>query len=156
PFSVFLGGVLGPRRVLLFSGAGFVLCLLLLAFSPNLKVMLFLLVISGVTSGTFYSLTFSYALPSLTVKFVIYGIGIYAMDIIGSTSIATPLVGWYTEHLSWHFIFWQGALITPLMMFCVYLAIPRQPAKAGPKPSISWRGFLYGSLALSLFYGALD
>jgi len=156
PFSVFLGGVLGPRRVLLFSGAVFVLCSLLLPFSPNLKVMLCLQVISGLTSGTFYPLTLSYALRALPVKFVIYAIGIYAMDIIGSTSIATSLVGWYTEHLSWHFIFWQGALITPLMMFCVYLAIPRQPAKAGPKPNISWRGFLYGSLALSLFYGALD
>src|SRR5215813_9106589 len=156
PFSVFLGGVLGPRRVLLFSGAVFVLCSLLLPFSPNLKVMLCLQVISGLTSGTFYPLTLSYALRALPVKFVIYAIGIYAMDIIGSTSIATSLVGWYTEHLSWHFIFWQGALITPLMMICVYLAIPRQPAKAGPKPKISWRGFLYGSLALSLFYGALD
>src|SRR5262249_12541907 len=100
-------------------------------------------------------LTLSYALRALPLKFVIYAIGVYAMDIIGSTSLATLLVGWYTEHLSWHWVFWQGALITPLMMLFVYLAIPRQP-KAGPKPTISWRGFLYGSRALSLFYGGLD
>jgi len=156
PFSVFVGGVLGPRRVLLFSGTIFILCSILLPFSPNLQVMLCLQVISGLTSGTFYPLTLSYALRALPLKFVIYAIGVYAMDIIGVTSIGTPLVGWYTEHLSWHWIFWQSAFVTLLMMLCVYLAIPRQPAKAGPKPSISWRGFLYGSLALSLFYGALD
>src|SRR5262245_25099355 len=156
PFSVFLGGVLGPRCVLLFSGATFVTCSLLLPFSPNLQVMLCLQVISGLASGTFYPLTLSYALRALPLKFVIYSIGVYAMDIIGTTSLATPLVAWYTEHLSWHWIFWQSALITPLMMLFVYLAIPRQPAKAGPRPAISWRGFLYGSLALSLFYGALD
>ncbi len=156
PFSVFLGGLLGPRRVLLFSGTIFILCSLLLPFSPNLQVMLCLQVISGLSSGTFYPLTLSYALRALPLRFVIYAIGIYAMDIIGSTSIGTPLVAWYTEHLSWHWIFWQSALITPLMMLCIYLAIPHQPAKTGPKPAISWRGFLYGSLALSLFYGALD
>src|ERR1044072_7516504 len=42
------------------------------------------------------------------------------------------------------------------MMLCVYLAIPPQPPRSGPKPALSWRGFLYGSLALSLIYGALD
>src|SRR5262245_51873776 len=156
PFSVFLGGVLGPRCVLLFSGATFVTCSLLLPFSPNLQVMLCLQVISGLTSGTFYPLTLSYALRALPLKFVIFAIGVYAMDIIGSTSLATPLVGFYTEHLSWHWIFWQSAFTTPLMMLFVYLAIPRPQSNVGPKPTISWRGFLYGSLALSLFYGALD
>jgi len=156
PFSVFLGGLLGPRRVLLFSGAIFIICSILLPFSPSLRFMLCLQVISGLSSGTFYPLTLSYALRALPVRFVIYAIGVYAMDIIGSTSIATPLVAWYTEHLSWHWIFWQSAFTTPLMMLCVYLAIPRQPSKPGPKPAISWRGFLCGSLALSLFYGALD
>ena len=156
PFSVFLGGLLGPRRVLLFSGTIFILCSILLPFSPSLRVMLCLQVIGGLSSGTFYPLTLSFALRALPLRFVIYAIGVYAMDIIGSTSIATPLVAWYTEHLSWHWIFWQSALVTPLMMGCVYLAIPRPAPKPGPKPALSWRGFLYGSLALSLIYGALD
>src|SRR5215510_3036955 len=84
PFSVFLGGLLGPRRVLLFSGTIFILCSILLPFSPNLRVMLFLQVVSGLSSGTFYPLTLSYALRALPMRFVIYAIGIYAMDIIGS------------------------------------------------------------------------
>src|SRR5262245_47324477 len=137
PFSVFLGGLLGPRRVLLFSGSIFILCSILLPFSPNLQVMICLQVVSGLASGTFYPLTLSYALRALPLRFVIYAIGVYAMDIIGSTSIGTSLVAWYTEHLSWHWVFWQSALTTPLMMLCVYLAIPRQSPKAGPKPSIS-------------------
>jgi len=35
PFSVYLGGLLGPRRVLLYSGTIFILCSLLLPFSPK-------------------------------------------------------------------------------------------------------------------------
>ena len=156
PFSVFVGGLLGVRRVLLYSGTIFILCSILLPFSPTLRVMLCLQVISGLSSGTFYPLTLSYALRALPLRFVIYAIGVYAMDIVGATSIGTPLVAWYTEHLSWYWIFWQAAFLTPIMMLCVYLAIPHPPKRPGPKPVLSWRGFLYGSLALSLIYGALD
>jgi DHA2 family multidrug resistance protein len=60
------------------------------------------------------------------------------------------------EHLSWHWIFWMSVLITPVMMLCIYLAIPNPPERHGPKPAISWRGFLYGCLGLALIYGALD
>ena len=156
PFSVFLGAMLGARRVLLCSGAIFTICSILLPFSPSLRVMLCLQVISGLASGTFYPLTMSYALLALPVRYVIYAIGVYAMDIVGALTIGTPLVGWYTEHLSWHWIFWQSAVLTPLMMLCVYLAVPNPPKRPGPKPVLSWRGFLYGSLGLALIYGALD
>src|SRR5215467_10015839 len=156
PFSVFLGAMLGARRVLLYAGTVFILCSILLPFSPSLRVMLCLQVISGLSSGTFYPLTLTYALRALPIRYVIYGIGVYAMDIIGATSVGTPLVAWYTEHLSWRWFFWQSALLTPLMMLCIYLAIPNPPKRSGPKPELSWRGFLYGSLGLALIYGALD
>jgi len=156
PFSVYLGGLLGPRRVLLSSAAIFILSSLLLPLSPNLQTMLCLQVISGLASGTFYPLTLSYALRALPMRYVIYAIGIYSMDIVGATSIGTSLEALYVEHLSWHWIFWQSVFLTPLMMLCVYLSIQNPPPRPGPKPILSWRGFLYGSLALSLIYGALD
>src|SRR4051812_7911607 len=142
PFSVYLGGLLGPRRVLLWSAAVFILCSLLLPLSPNLSVMLCLQVVSGLSSGTFYPLTLSYALRALPLPYVIFGIGVYSMDIIGATSVAVPLEAWFTEQLSWHWVFWASALLTPLMMLCVYLAIPNPPARTGPKPKLNWRGFL--------------
>src|ERR1043165_5767892 len=40
PFSFFLGGLVGVRRVLVWSAAIFILCPLLLPFSPSLAVML--------------------------------------------------------------------------------------------------------------------
>jgi DHA2 family multidrug resistance protein len=156
PFSVYLGGLLGPRRVLLYSATIFILCSILLPFSPNLQTMLCLQVISGLASGTFYPLTLSYALRALPLRYVIYAIGIYSMDIVGATSIGTSLEAWYVDHLSWHWIFWQSVFLTPLMMLCIYLAIPNPPPRSGPNPILSWRGFLYGGLALSLVYGALD
>ena len=156
PFSVFLGGLLGVRRVLLWSTPIFILCSLLLPFSPNLSVMLCLQVVSGLSSGTFYPLTFTYAARALPLRYVVYAIGVYPLDIVGSTGLAVPLEAWLMEHLSWHWLFWVSALITLPMMLCIYVAIPNPPKRAGPKPALSWRGFLFGCLGLALIYGALD
>ena len=156
PFSVYLGARLGPRRTLLFACPIFALVSLLLPFSPNLGILLFLQVISGLSSGTFYPLTLSYAFRNLPMGLAIYVIGAYSIDILGGLTLATPLKAWLTEYLSWRWIFWVSAIITPLMMLCVYLAIPNPPPSTGPRPVASWRGFLYASLGLSLLFGTLD
>ncbi len=158
PFSVYLGGLLGARRVLLACAAIFTLISLLLPFAASLPVLLVLLVAAGLTSGVFYPLTLSFVLRNLPPKYLLFGIAAYAMDIIFTTNTATSLEAWYVDHLSWHWIFWNGAALTPIMMVLVYFGIPWQPlpqTKEGqPKPN--WRGFLYASLGLSLLYIALD
>src|SRR5262249_10934743 len=65
PFSVFLGGLLGVRRVLLTCAPVFAVATILMPFSPNLTVLLVLEVIAGLTSGTFYPLTMTFALRNL-------------------------------------------------------------------------------------------
>jgi DHA2 family multidrug resistance protein len=158
PFSVYLGGLLGPRRVLLACASLFTLFSVLLPLAPNLPVMIALLVLSGLTAGTFYPLTLSFVLRNLPMKYVLLGIAVYALDIIFTTNVSTSLEAWYMDHLSWHWIFWNSAVLTPIMMVFVYFGIPWQPiptAKEGqPKPN--WRGFLYASLGFSLLYIALD
>src|ERR1700721_3802805 len=157
-FSVYLGGLRGARRVLLACAALFTLISVVLPFAPNLPVMLVLLVLAGLTAGTFYPLTLSFVLRNLPMRYVLLGIAMYAMDIVFTTNVATSLEAWYINHLSWHWIFWNSAVLTPIMMVLVYFGIPWQPMpkpKEGqPKPN--WRGFLYASLGLSLLYIALD
>jgi MFS transporter, DHA2 family, multidrug resistance protein len=158
PFSVYLGGLLGARRVLLACAAIFTIVSVLLPFASSLSVMLVLLVLAGLTAGTFYPLTLSFVLRNLPMKYVLLGIAMYAMDIVFTTNMATSLEAWYMDHLSWHWIFWNSAVLTPVMMVLIYFGIPWQPlpkAKEGqPKPS--WRGFLYASLGFALLYIALD
>ena len=158
PFSVYLGGLLGARRVLLACASLFTLISLLLPFSPNLQTMLFLLVLAGLTAGTFYPLTLSFVLRNLPMRYVLVGIAMYAVDILITTNVATSLQAWYMDHLSWHWIFWNGAVLTPVMMVLIYFGIPWQPLpqpKVG-QPRPNWRGFLYASFGFSLLYIALD
>jgi MFS transporter, DHA2 family, multidrug resistance protein len=158
PFSVYLGGLLGARRVLLACAGAFTVISLLLPLAPNLPALLTLLVLGGLTAGTFYPLTLSFVLRSLPMRYVLLGIAMYAMDIVFTTNVATSLEAWYMDHLSWHWIFWNSAVLTPIMMVLVYFGIPWQPLptpKEGqPKPN--WRGFLYASLGCSFLYMALD
>ena len=158
PFSVYLGGLLGARRVLLACASLFTLISLLLPFSPNLQTMLFLLVLAGLTAGTFYPLTLSFVLRNLPMRYVLVGIAMYAVDILITTNVATSLQAWYMDHLSWHWIFWNGAVLTPVMMVLIYFGIPwqplPQPKEGQPRPN--WRGFLYASFGFSLLYIALD
>ncbi len=158
PFSVYLGGLLGARRVLLACATLFTLVSVLLPFAPNLPSLLVLLVFAGLTAGTFYPLTLSFVLRSLPMRYVLLGIAMYAMDILVTTTFATSLEAWFMDHLSWRWIFWNGAALTPAMMILIYFGMPwqplPQPKKGQPKPN--WRGFLYASLGFSLLFIALD
>jgi MFS transporter, DHA2 family, multidrug resistance protein len=149
-----LNALWGPRRILLPAAAIFTVTSLLLPFAPGYWGMLALNVIAGLASGTFYSLTMTFVLTALPKRLIIFGIAAYAADIVFISNISSALQGWYSEHLSWHWIFWNAVIFTPLMMICIYFGIPRRSIPAEPKPS--WRGFTYFSLGLALLYGALD
>ena len=155
-FAVFLGAAYGIRRVLLISGTIFALTALALPFSPTVSVMVALQALAGLSSGSFYSLTMTFVARNLPPKLIIFGIAAYALDVIVTNNIAALLQGFYTEHLSWHWIFWTTPVLTPIAMTCLYFGVPRlsEAARAAPKPS--WQGFLYTGLGLSMTYAALD
>jgi DHA2 family multidrug resistance protein len=152
-FVVFLNVVYGTRRILLPAAAIFLVASALLPFARNFWPMLCLIVIAGLASGTFYSLTLTFVLTTLPKRLIIFGIAAYAADIVFVSNVASLLEGWYIEHLSWHWIFWNAAIGTALMLICVYFGIPYQRL-ADARPG--WRGLLYFSLGLSLLYGAMD
>jgi MFS transporter, DHA2 family, multidrug resistance protein len=158
PFSVYLGGLLGPRRVLLACAWIFATVSFLIPFCHSFEVVMALLIIAGLSAGTFYPLTLSFVLRSLPIRFVLLGIAMYATDIIFTTDMAQAWESFFIEHLSWHWIFWNGAILTPIMIALVHFGIPWQPLPQ-PKPghpSPNWRGFLYASLGMALLYIALD
>ncbi|WP_263367777.1 MFS transporter [Edaphobacter bradus] len=152
-FIVFLNAFWGPRRILLPAAAIFMVVSMVLPFAPNYQTMLVLVVLAGISSGTFYSLTMTFVLTILPKRLIIFGIAAYAADIVFVSNFASLLEGWFMEGRAWQWIFWTAALFSPVMMVCVYYGIPRRPA-ADPKPS--WEGFVYFSMGLALLYGAMD
>ena len=154
PFSVYLGGLLGPRRLLLFSAGVFTVVCTLLPLIHSYTLLVAALIVAGLTSGTFYPLTLTFALTALPLRHLPFTVALYATFIDGAVNIAPSLYGFYRDHLSWHWMFWGSALIVPVMMLCIYYGIPPRARKKDPPPSFI--GFLYVSLGLAFLFTALQ
>src|SRR5271170_3067521 len=156
PFTVYLGGLLGPRRVLLFAAGLFSVASLYLPLIHSYSLLVAALVVAGLSSGTFYPLTLTFALRNIPLRYLPYTIAFYATFVDGAVNIAPSLYGWYRDHLSWHWMFWNSALIAPVMMICIYFGIPPQPPRKKSGPAPSFVGFLYLSAGLGLMFAALQ
>src|SRR5262250_181527 len=156
PFTVYVGALLGPRRVLLLAATSFTLICLLAPFIHSYSLLIVAMVRAELASGTFYPLTLTFALRNIPIRFLPYTIALYATFVDGAVNIAPSLYGWYREHLSWHWVFWNSAVITVFMMICIYFGIPKPASakKSGPAPSFA--GFLYWSAGLAMLYAAID
>ena len=156
PFTVYLGALVGARRVLFLAASSFTLICFLTPFIHSYSLLIVAMVLAGLTSGTFYPLTLTFALRNIPLRFLPYTVALYATFVDGAVNIAPSLYGWYREHLSWHWMFWNSAVITAFMMLCIYFGIPKAaPAKkSGAAPSFA--GFLYWSAGLAMLYAAID
>jgi MFS transporter, DHA2 family, multidrug resistance protein len=156
PFTVFLGGLLGPRRVLLFAAGLFTVTSLFLPLIHSYSLLVAALIVAGLSSGTFYPLTLTFALRNIPLRYLPFTIALYAIFVDGGVNIAPSLYGWYRDHLSWQWMFWNSAAIAPVMMICIYFGIPPLPPRKKSGPAPSFVGFLYLSAGLALIFTALQ
>ena len=156
PFTVYLGGLMGPRRILLSAAAMFTLICIFLPFIHNYGFLILAMAVAGLASGTFYPLTLTFALRNIPLRYLPFTIALYASFVDGAVNIAPSLYGWYRNHLSWEWMFWNSAVITPLMMLCIYLGIPKSPPAKEHGEAPSFAGFLYASAGLALILAACE
>jgi MFS transporter, DHA2 family, multidrug resistance protein len=156
PFTVYLGGLLGPRRILMIAGSCFTGICLLLPLIHSYGLLLAGLAFAGLTSGTFYPLTLSFALRNIPLRFLPFTLALYATLVDGAVNVAPSLYGWFRDHLSFEWMFWSSAVLTPIMLWCISRGIPPSPPtkKHGAAPSFA--GFLYASAGFAILFAALD
>src|SRR6201984_152698 len=119
PFSVYLGALLGPRRVLLGCASLFTVVCAFLPLVHNYSLLILLLAIAGLTSGTFYPLTLTFALRNIPLRYPALVLALYVFCIEASVNFAPSLYGFFRNHISWEWMFWFPAIATPVMMACV-------------------------------------
>ena len=154
PLTVYMGGLLGPRKVLLISAPLVAFSALLLGFTTWYPLILVLLSLAGLGCGTFYPLTLSFVARSLPKQYILFGFAAYGFDIVSSLHVASLLEGFYMQYLSWHWIYWQPALMALGMWILVYEGMPPD-SKAGvdtQKLRPTWQGFVYASLGLTCLF----
>jgi len=156
PFSVYLGALLGPRRVLLVCAGLFSLIAAYLPIVHSYSLLIALLAVAGLTSGTFYPLTLTFALKSLPLRYLALVIALYATFIEGAVNFAPSIYGFCRNELSWQWMFWIPAVLTPVMMTCIYFGIPQSPKPDSQKQPPSFVGFFYLSASFALLFAAVD
>jgi DHA2 family multidrug resistance protein len=156
PLTVYFGARLGTRPVLLVCAGVFTLVSLYLPLVHNYSLLIALLAITGLTAGTFYPLTLSFALRNIPLRYLALTLAMYALCVEGAVNFAPALYGFQRDHLSWQWMFWTSAIVTSAMMACIYFGIPASPRPSRSGPAPSFVGFFYMSAGLALLFAALD
>jgi DHA2 family multidrug resistance protein len=156
PLAAWLALVFGVRRVLMISASVFALVSALTAFASNLPTLLGAEVLLGLASGTFIPLTIGFVLQSLPPKLWPYGIAAYGLNLELSLNIPASLEGWYLDHLSWHWIYWQGSILALPMLACIHFGMPRGPVNWPALRGADFPGMFYLSAGFSMLYAAID
>jgi DHA2 family multidrug resistance protein len=154
PAAVWMGAVFGPRRVLMAAALAFAVISLLTPFSTGLPMLLSMQFAAGLATGFFIPLTLAFVLQNTPPKFWAFGIALYALNLELSLNISASLEGWYVEHLSWRWIFWQNVPLALIMSFCLHHGIHAKPNPVRPPADLF--GLATGGLGLALIYAGLD
>jgi MFS transporter, DHA2 family, multidrug resistance protein len=152
--AVWMGAVFGPRRVLMVASIAFAVTSLVIPFVATLPMLLTMQFLGGLATGCFVPLTLSFVLLSTPPKYWAIGIAVYALNLELSLNISASLEGWYVEHHSWQWIFWQNVPLALIMSLCLWRGMAVRPITLRP-PSDAY-GLLAGGAGLALIYAALD
>jgi MFS family permease len=129
--AVWMGAAYGPRRVLIWASLFFAVISLLIPYSATLSMLLTLQFVGGLASGFFIPLTLGFILLNVPPRYWAFGIAIYALNLELSLNISASLEGYYVEHHSWRWIFWQNVPLALLMSLCLRQGIAIKPNLIG-------------------------
>lgn len=154
PVAVWIGSIYGPRQILIGAALSFALTEFLTPFTQSLQVLLGLQFLNGLGSGCFIPLTLAFVLRNMPLRYWAYGVAVYALNLELSLNISASLEGWYTDHLSWHWIFWQNVPLALGMAASLFWGVKRLPSP--PEIHRDIYGLASCGTGLALIYAALD
>jgi DHA2 family multidrug resistance protein len=155
PIAIWTGAIYGARRVLLFAATSFAVISLLEPFSRDLPTLLAFQVLGGLASGCFIPLTLGFILRNTPPRVWAWGVAFYALNLELSLNISASLEGWYVEHLSWMWIYWQNVPLALGMAICLHFGVAREPVNPS-RPRTDRYGLATCGIGLALIYAALD
>jgi len=143
------------RRFALVVSAGFMLCGWLLPLMPDAPLFITLRVLQGIFGGALPPLLMTVALRFLPPSFKLYGLGAYALTATFGPNMAASLAAFWTDEVSWMFVFWQ---VIPAMLLATLLigwGIPQDPLRLERFRQIDLFGMLTGCTGMALLVLAL-
>jgi MFS transporter, DHA2 family, multidrug resistance protein len=156
PAVAWLATVFGLRRVLGIPSLIYALISLLIPFVHEYPALMALSIAHGMLLGTFVPATLMIVFRNLPIRWWLPAIAIYSIRVGFALDTSTSLVGFYVDHLGWQWLYWQGAIIAPLMGLMVYLGTPQEPVNRNLLRDADWGGMLLLGTSVSMIYAGLD
>jgi DHA2 family multidrug resistance protein len=156
PAVAWLATVFGLRRVLGIPSLVFALVSLAVPFVHDYTTLMVLSILHGMLLGTFVPATLMIIFRNLPIRWWLPAIALYSIRVGFALDSSTLLVGFYVDHWSWSWLYWQGAVIAPLMGLMVYLGTPAEPINRELLRDADWGGMLLLGSAVSMIYAGLD
>jgi DHA2 family multidrug resistance protein len=153
PLTGYLSGVLGRRRLLMFSIVGFVISSALCGLSGNLLSMVIFRIVQGICGAPLVALSQSILLEAFPREkhgqaLAIFGLGIMVAPVLGPV-----LGGWLTDTFAWRAVFYINV---PIGLVALLLAMGQLPGAPLNYTKTDWTGLALLVLAVGSLQLVLD
>jgi MFS transporter, DHA2 family, multidrug resistance protein len=156
PAVAWLATAFGLRRVLGIPSLIFALISLIVPFVHDYTALIALSIVHGMLLGTFVPATLMIIFRNLPMRWWLPAIALYSIRVGFALDTSSSLVGFYVDHWGWQWLYWQGALVAPLMALMVYLGTPNEPVNRDLLREADWGGMLLLGTSVSMIYAGLD
>jgi MFS transporter, DHA2 family, multidrug resistance protein len=156
PAVAWMATAFGLRRILGIPSFLYAAISCLVPITHDYTTLLILNTVHGLMLGTFVPAALMIVFRNLPMKWWLFGIAIYSFRVGFSINLGIPLVGVYVSQIGWQWMFWQDALIAPLLGVCVYLGAPHEAINRTLVAEADWGGMLLLGVGTALIYSGLD
>lgn len=156
PVIPFLVMVLGTRRILIVGAILFAIVSFLTPYAQSYTAILIMHGLNGLLLGIFISTTLMTVFRNLHPRWWVFALSVHSLRLIVSINLGTSLTGLYIEYFDWKWLYWQGTLLSLIMVILVWFSIPREPIKLSMLKGANWGGMFLFCIAFTLIYAGVD
>jgi DHA2 family multidrug resistance protein len=127
-----------------------------LPFIHGYALLIAALVVAGLTSGTFYPLTLTFALRNIPLRYLPFTIALYATFVDGAVNIAPSLFRLVPRTSFVAMDVLELRCTHTSLMLCIYFGIPSIPPPKKSSEAPSFAGFLFASAGFAMLFAAFD
>ena len=143
------------RKFALTCAGGFMVCGILLPLLPNAPLFILLRTIQGLFSGALPPLLMTVALRFLPPSIKLYGLGAYALTATFGPNVAPSLAAFWTDDVSWMFMFWQVVPAILISMLFIGWGLPQDPIHLDRFKQIDLFGMITGCSGMAFLIIAI-
>jgi EmrB/QacA subfamily drug resistance transporter len=142
-----LSDILGRRRLLIASMTVLAVASVGCALAPSVGVLIGFRALEGVGMSGTYAASFPIVSNAFAPERRSVGLGMWAAGFMLGNVIGGPLAGWFSESLSWRWLFWLNLPLLAAGLAITLFAVEESRDESASR-SIDWFGVVTPTLAL--------